>query len=134
MVNPKQRERQSTWAVGLGLVINLFLAALKTGEAEQIISENGLPRFTDHTIVDKALYLQELEKVKNRGYAMDDEEYILGVRAAAAPITGLGHLKSAIWVVGFKAGLDDGRMESVALETKKAAQTASRRIQKKLFS
>jgi cation diffusion facilitator family transporter len=30
VVNPKQRERQSTWAVGLGLIINLFLAALKT--------------------------------------------------------------------------------------------------------
>jgi cation diffusion facilitator family transporter len=29
-VNPKQRERQSSLAVNLGLVANLFLAALKT--------------------------------------------------------------------------------------------------------
>jgi DNA-binding IclR family transcriptional regulator len=71
--------------------------------------------------------------VKKQGYALDDEEYILGVRAAAAPISGLGHLKAAIWVVGFKAGLEGRQLETVALETRKAADKISKRIQKKLF-
>jgi DNA-binding IclR family transcriptional regulator len=117
-----------------GAVGKVFLASMDSGEAERFIPGKGLPRFTDNTIVDKVSYLKELEKVRKQGYALDDEEYILGVRAAAALISNLGHLKAAIWVVGFKAGLDDAHLETVAWETRKAADRISKRIQKKLFN
>ena len=124
----------TTMSVFAGAAGKVFLATMGTDEAELFIPEKGLPRFTDNTIVEPELYFQELEKVRQQGFALDDEEYIMGVRAASAPINGLGQLKSAIWVVGFKAGLDDARLESVALETKKAAEKISKRIQKKLFN
>lgn len=124
----------TTMSLFAGAVGKVFLASMEAGAVEQIISEKGLPQFTDNTIVDPESYFKELESVKRQGFALDNEEYILGVRAAAAPINGLGHLKSAIWVVGFKAGLDDKHIQSVALETKKAADVVSKRIQKKLFS
>jgi len=124
----------TTMSLFAGAVGKVFLASLAPGDVKQIISEKGLPRFTEHSIVDPDLYFEELEAVKSRGYALDDEEYILGVRAASAPITGLGHLKSAIWVVGFKAGLDDRHLKAVALATKTAADTISKRIRKKLFN
>jgi DNA-binding IclR family transcriptional regulator len=123
----------TTMSLFAGAVGKVFLASMESGEAERFITDRGLPGFTDNTIVGKAPYLKELEKVRKQGYALDDEEYILGVRAAAAPISNLGHLKAAIWVVGFKAGLDDAHLETVAWETRKAAEQISKRIQKKLF-
>jgi hypothetical protein len=46
----------------------------------------------------------------------------------------LGQLKSAIWVVGFKASLDEKRMQPLIKETQKAAETISRRIQEQLLN
>jgi DNA-binding IclR family transcriptional regulator len=124
----------TTMSLFAGAVGKVFLAAMAPEESKRIISTEGLPRFTQKTIVEPDRYFQELQKVQSQGYALDDEEYILGVRAASAPITGLGYLKSALWVVGFKAGLDNERIMAVAIETKKAADKISKRIQKKLFS
>ena len=124
----------TTMSLFAGAVGKVFLASMAAEDSERIIASEGLPRFTQNTIVEPDRYFQELQKVKDQGYALDDEEYILGVRAASAPITSLGYLKSALWVVGFKAGLDDERMMTVALETKNAAKKISERIQKKLFS
>jgi DNA-binding IclR family transcriptional regulator len=78
-------------------------------------------------------YVTELEQVREKGYAVDDEEYIMGVRAVASPLTGLGQLRSAIWAVGFKASLNDAKMKTLASETHKAAKTISRRIQEQLM-
>ena len=82
-------------------------------QAAKIINTKGLPRFTMNSIVDIEAYFKELVQVREKGYAVDDEEYILGVRAVASPLTGLGQLRSAIWAVGFKASLDDKKMEKL---------------------
>jgi DNA-binding IclR family transcriptional regulator len=63
------------------------------------------------------------------GYAVDDEEYILGVRAVALPIVGLGQFMSAIWVVGFKASLDEKKMRAIIKVTKEATVAIESRIQ-----
>lgn len=124
----------TTMSVFAGAAGKVFLASMEIEAVEEIIKEKGLPKYTDNSITDPEQYFKELEIVYNQGYALDDEEYILGVRAAAAPVNGLGHLKPALWVVGFKAGLPDSHLETAALETKKAADVVSKRIQKKLFS
>ena len=123
----------STIPLFAGAVGKVFLAAMEEEQAGKIISSKGLPRFTDHSIVDAELYQQELKQVREKGYAVDDEEYILGVRAVASPLKGLGQLQSAIWAVGFKASLDDRKMTSIAAETHLAASTISRRIQEQLM-
>ena len=102
-------------------------------QAEKIVQSKGLPRFTDNTIVDMELYFNELRQVKENGYAVDDEEYIMGVRAVASPLIGLGQLRSAIWAVGFTANLDDKKMQVLTGETHMAAQTISSRIQEQLL-
>lgn len=116
-----------------GAVGKVFLASMEEEQAIQMISSKGLPRFTDNSIVDAKLYHQELKQVREKGYAVDDEEYIMGVRAVASPLTGLGLLRSAIWAVGFKASLDDRKMKSIADETHLAANTISQRIQAQLM-
>jgi DNA-binding IclR family transcriptional regulator len=122
----------STIPLFAGAVGKVFLASMADEEAAKIIKSKGLPRYTDNTIVDLKLYYKELEQVREKGYAVDDEEYILGVRAVAAPLIGLGQLRSAIWAVGFKAGLDELKLKTLTGETQKAAQAISRRIQEQL--
>jgi IclR family KDG regulon transcriptional repressor len=117
-----------------GAVGKAFLSSMDEEQAVKIVESKGLPRFTENTIIDPESYFQELKKVRQKGYAVDDEEYILGVRAVASPLIGLGQLKSAIWVVGFKASLDEKKMKTITRATQKAAQTISRRIQDQLHS
>ncbi len=116
-----------------GAVGKVFLASMEEEQATKIIRSKGLPRFTNNSIVDAKLYHQELKQVREKGYAFDDEEYIMGVRAVASPLLGLGQLRSAIWAVGFKASLDDSKMRSIADETHLAASTISQRIQEQLL-
>ena len=112
-----------------GAVGKVFLASMEEKQSQKIIRSKGLIRFTKNTIVDPELYYQELENVRKKGYAVDDEEYILGVRAVASPIVGLGQLMSAIWVVGFKASLSEKKMKAVIKVTKEAAEAIRSRIQ-----
>jgi DNA-binding IclR family transcriptional regulator len=115
-----------------GAVGKVFLASMEEEQATRIIKSKKLPRFTDNSIADPELYCKELEQVREQGYAVDDEEYIIGVRAVASPLQGLGQLRSAIWAVGFKTSLDDRRLKVLAGETLVAAKTISRRIQEQL--
>ena len=116
-----------------GAVGKVFLASMPKERAAKMVESKGLPRFTDNSITEVESYFEELRNVREKGVAVDDEEYIPGVRAAAAPLTDLGQLQSAIWAVGFKANLDDQRMGELAAETRKAAGIISRRIQEQLL-
>jgi IclR family KDG regulon transcriptional repressor len=123
----------STIPLFAGAVGKVFLASMPEQQAVKIVQSKGLPRFTDNSIVDMDVYFDELRRVRENGFAVDDEEYILGVRAVASPLTGLGQLRSAIWAVGFKASLDEKKLQSLTAETQTAAMDISRRIQKQLL-
>jgi len=123
----------STIPLFAGAVGKVFLAAMPEEQAAKMVKSKGLPRFTDNTIVDMNQYLDELRQVREKGYAVDDEEYLMGVRAVASPLIGLGQLRSAIWAVGFKASLDDKKMQTLTGETHQAAEAISRRIQEQLL-
>src|SRR6266480_1074234 len=47
---------------------------------------DGLPRFTERTIVDRQALLQQLRAVTANGYAVDLGEHLEDVRAVAAPV------------------------------------------------
>ena len=112
-----------------GALGKVFLAASGMKNAEAIIQSNPLPKFTDRTITDPELYLEAVQKTMNKGYGLDDEEYLIGVRATAAAITNNGYVEpAAIWVVGFKSGIDRLKLKRLALETKRAAETISHRL------
>ena len=123
----------STIPLFAGAVGKVFLASMPEEQAAKIVNSKGLPRFTANSIVDMDVYFSELSQVREKGYAVDDEEYILGVRAVASPLMGLGQLRSAIWAVGFKASLDEKKMQTLTAKTQKAAKDISRRIQEQLL-
>jgi len=111
-----------------GATGKVFLASMDPAEAARIITENSIPRFTDHTITDPHAYIREVQLTKEKGYAADDEEYIAGVRAAAAPIEGKRGTLYAIWGVGFKSALEDRKMSELITGIQEAAREITRRV------
>ena len=105
-----------------GATGKVFLAQFEEKRAKEIILKTGLVRFTSKSIIDQKKFTKEVEETKKRGYAVDDEEYMGGVRAVAAPIQTNSPPLAAIWVVGFSSGLNDQKMERVILEIRNTAQ------------
>ncbi len=66
-----------------GAVGKAFLSSMPAPDVAAYLNANSIRRFTAKTITDPADYLAELETVKINGYALDDEEYLVGVRAVA---------------------------------------------------
>jgi DNA-binding IclR family transcriptional regulator len=82
----------------------VFLAYLEDAERAQYWANLTHP--TARTITDPALYAKELERVRRRGYATDDEEYLTGVRAACAPVfDARGRLTAAVLIIGLTGSL-----------------------------
>jgi DNA-binding IclR family transcriptional regulator len=52
----------------------------------------GLPARTPRTITDPGKLLEALDEVRARGYAVDDEEDMAGVRCVAAPVFDMRHV------------------------------------------
>lgn len=63
-----------------------ILAYLPRDRVEAIVDRHGLPQRTEHTITDFDELMENLGQIRDRGYAIDDEESILGLRCVAAPI------------------------------------------------
>lgn len=76
-------KREYLHCLALGKAI---LAHLPRERVEQIVDEHGLPRQTANTITDRDELFEELATIRERGYAIDDEEKIKGLRCVAAPV------------------------------------------------
>lgn len=72
-------------ATGLGKAL---LSDLSDGEVRRRLAGVDLPAFTPNTITDVDRLLVALAEVRERGYATDDEEYVIGCRCIAMPIRG----------------------------------------------
>ncbi|MBN1106219.1 MAG: IclR family transcriptional regulator [Deltaproteobacteria bacterium] len=114
-----------------GAVGKVLLSRMDGDQALKLITKMGITRYTASTPVEPDAYLREIALVRQRGYATDDEEYILGVRAVACPVMEESHLMAVLWAVGFKAGLDGDRMKRLISETLHAAEAINQRIRGK---
>ncbi len=75
----------------------------------------GLPRLTEHTLVEPADLLYDLTMVRERGYAIDDRENDLELSCIAAPVTDRSNQTvSAIGVSAPASRLGAEKVEQVA--------------------
>ncbi|MCP2340303.1 IclR family transcriptional regulator [Actinomadura rupiterrae] len=65
-----------------------LLAQLPESRVREILSRTGMPARTSHTFTDANALVDELARVRERGYAVDDEEQEVGVRCVAVPLPG----------------------------------------------
>ncbi|RQH01425.1 IclR family transcriptional regulator [Natrarchaeobius oligotrophus] len=63
-----------------------ILAYLPEPRRAEIIAESDLPRATPNTITDADLLERECETIRQRGYAIEDEERREGMRSISVPI------------------------------------------------
>lgn len=78
----------------------LLLAHQPRPAAERIVARNGLPASTAHTITDEAAFFAELDRCRERGYALDLEEQEEGVTCVAVPLLPANGLVAAMSVSG----------------------------------
>lgn len=89
-------ESRSTIKVGLGIGTSVptycsglgkaILAHLPLEELETLLVDMRFIQFTDKTITDMNQFTEELKKTKERGFSIDDEEYVDGLICFGAPI------------------------------------------------
>lgn len=109
---------------GLGKV----LLAYKKEESEikKILTQKGMRAMTSHTIVTMADFLKEAELIRERGYAMDDQEIMDGLRCVAVPVFDAeDQVNYAISISGFYGNLRGEHLNSIITELKDAAKRIS---------
>lgn len=89
-----------------------LLAALPAPQRDALVRELTLGPHTANTITDRRRLQAELKLTAARGWALDDEEIVAGVRCVGAPIVdGEGRLRGAISVAGPAFRLTRERLE-----------------------
>src|SRR5204863_10167393 len=78
--------------VGRGLypdgtgVVKAILCQLPKATVRDIIAQTGMPAYTPATTTDIDELIAELDRVRERGYAVDEGEQEVGVRCFAVPV------------------------------------------------
>ena len=75
--------RLPAYATSMGRAI---LAFLPEKEADAVLDKSDLRPVTQHTITDRRRLKAELQRIKARGYSINDQEMAVGLRGVAAPI------------------------------------------------
>lgn len=103
-----------------------MLAHMPKDQVADIVMKHGLPRATQNTIVSMRKLEAELAKTRERGFAIDNEEFVLGLRCVAAPLLddrGMAH--AALSVAGPKARMTDERLAALGKLVAAAANSAT---------
>jgi IclR family KDG regulon transcriptional repressor len=115
-------ERRPLHATGLGKAI----LAWQPAELVNRIGVQKLQRFTKHTICSVSDLKEELKGIRQRGYAIDNEEGVMGLRCVAAPIFDASGVSVAALSLSAPAQvLSSQAIEEVAAQIREAAMKIS---------
>lgn len=105
------------------------LLAFSPQPIEDVLGRGELPRFTRNTITRPDELRAHLAEVRERGYAIDDEEQEAGVRCVAAPVWDRdGRLAAAVSVSGPTLRLQPDRVPAIAAALLATTAAISRRL------
>src|SRR5206468_524451 len=83
---------------------------------------NGLPRYNDNTIVSVRKLREEIARIRQVGYAVDDEEETIGLRCIGAPIMDSeGRTIAAISMAGTTMQINPDTIPPLAAKLKESA-------------
>jgi DNA-binding IclR family transcriptional regulator len=101
--------RLPAYASSLGRAI---LAHLPEDDVRALLDGQTFEAFTEHTIVDKARLMAELRRIRRRGYAINNQELVLGISGVAAPVFGVSGRPVAAINLSLSRVPDRGEIES----------------------
>ncbi|SFR91180.1 transcriptional regulator, IclR family [Halomicrobium zhouii] len=111
--------QQPMYATALGKTI---LASLPDDRACEIIQAQRFEAQTPTTITSAEALAAELDTIRERGYGIDDEENIEGLRCVAAPVTSDETVLGAVSVTGPASRVTHDRIhDELAEEARRAA-------------
>jgi len=114
------------YCTAMGKALTAFLPS---EEKQHLLSSIRFERFTPRTLTQVTQLMRELEKVRQRGYALDDEEATLGARCVSAPILhDNGKVAAAISVAGPITRIAREKIPAFAGEVMAAARSISTRL------
>ncbi len=94
-----------------------------------VLTRRGMPRMTAHTITDRELFLRQLGEVRERGYAVDNEEIDEGLTCLAAVVRDhTSHVVAAISIAGPTSRLRPETLTDRAREVVGTANAMSRAL------
>lgn len=108
----------------------VLLASLTDSYVEHLVERKGLERLTEKTIAKLSVLLDELDRIRKLGYAMDDEECEEGVRCVSVPLYDYtGKVVAAISAFGSLDILEEKRIKQEILPALlEAAEQISARL------
>jgi DNA-binding IclR family transcriptional regulator len=125
-LNVELGTRRPMHCTGLG---KAMLAYLPEAQQEQVLAASPLRAFTAQTITDPMLLRLDLERTRQRGYAIDREEIIAGVHCVAVPILNhAGRAVGGISVAGTTPKVEGERLDALVARLKAAGEYVSRRL------
>jgi Transcriptional regulator len=86
-----------------------LLSQFSESKVEAIVDQFGLPERTENTITERAELHEELERIRDRGYATNRGETIEKVWAVASPVVRADEVHGAVGVAGPKHRLSGDR-------------------------
>jgi len=99
-----------------------ILAYLPEERVDDILDEHGLVAVTNRTITDRDTLFEQLETVRERGYAVDDGERIAGMVCIAAPVLDKeDNVQASLCVCGPRSRIDEQRQEEIADVVRRSA-------------
>jgi IclR family KDG regulon transcriptional repressor len=118
--------RNPVYCTALGKAI---LSCAPEMEIDRILAGLRMEARTRNTITNVLAFKRELERVHDRGYAIDDEEIEEGIRCIAAPVLNASDLAlAAISVSGPSSRITPDRYQLIGKTMMKAAQELSVRL------
>lgn len=103
--------RSALHASGIGKAL---LAHMPAPELRRTVGAMVLERFTPMTLAEPQALLDDLARIRARGYSLDNEERTLGMRCIAAPIFDLaGEAAAGISVSGPVLRMSDARLSAI---------------------
>ena len=97
----------------------IFLAGLPEKEFLRLIRMKGLPRLTEHTLTARTLVVEEINRVRKQGWAMDNQENEIEGRCIGAPITMPdGRVVAALSISGPVFRMDVARAKALVPQLK----------------
>lgn len=107
--------------VGKSLLLNFSDSAI-----DRLFEDGNLLALTENTITSKVCLVEELDRVRTRGYALDNEECEKGVRCVAAPLKDYtGNIVAAVSISGPVSRLVPERLEFIKTQVLKTARQVS---------
>ncbi len=121
-INTRIGTKKELFCTGVG---KCYLAFLPKDNSENIINL-GLFKKTPNTIDDKEELIKELELIKKYGYAVDNEEYELGISCIAVPVFNKsGIIIASISLTGPTERIKNLNIKEAAKELKKTSLAIS---------